>query len=550
MPTTKATNHYPYTRESLRALDQDTVIDLLLSLDAKYQQLGDYVRDLVNSKYGHKNERFESSDQLFLFPNQAGPSPDPTSEGEPGSEKKRPPRREKPGHTRNAIPPDLPRIPVPAPPPEGSLLPCLCCGSIRVPVRQILQNSRYEFIPASFYVEDLYSVVYGCPNCENSEELIATVPEAVENGRAGPGVLAQVAVARDFDHLPFNRQSAIYKRSGVPLWRSTLSDFYAQLATILTPLYLCMQAILLQSKVISTDDTPVKVLDRSKPKKIKTGRKWAFLGDDEHPVNLFHYTVGRGRDGPLEFLKGWKGLLQGDCFSGNIAVCAAVGTILVACLAHARRYFVKALLNDRHGCNQALLMFQSLYEIERTARDLELPSDELKLMRDQEAVPLLETFHKWLQEKYTFAQPKSSFGKALFYCLNNWTALTQYVNDGDLKIDNNHTEREMKYIAMGRRAWLFFGSDKGARDHAIVLSVLSTCRRHGVEPWAYLTDLIQTLTNDPGTNLEELLPYNWKPKHPAKKGPEITVAKDAPKVPPAGCNFEKPHGMGVLRNAS
>lgn len=530
MAKSKPTNHYPYTKESLRALDQETVIDMLLSLDAKYQQLGDYVRDLVNNKYGQKNERFENPGQLLLFPSGEEVNSHPESESELASEKKKPSGGNKAGHTRNAPPPDAPRVPVVAPPPEDSVLPCLCCGSIRVPVKHILQNSRWEFIPASFYVEDLYSVVYGCPNCQQSEDLIASVPEAVQNGFAGPGLLAQVAVARDFDHLPFNRQSAIYKRSGVPLCRSTLSDFYAQLATMLTPLYLFMQLILLQSKVISTDDTPVKVLDRSKPKKIKTGRKWAFLGDEEHPVNLFHYTVGRGRDGPLEFLKGWKGLLQGDCFSGNIAICATAGSILVACLAHARRYFVKAMLNDKQGCNQALAMFQSLYEIERTARELELPSDQLGLMREQDAVPLLEAFYKWLQEQYTFAQPKSSFGKALFYCLNNWTALTQYVKDGDLKIDNNHTEREMKYIAMGRRAWLFFGSDKGARDHAIVLSVLSTCRRHGVEPWAYLNDVIQRLTEDPGTNLEELLPYNWKPKYPLKQPPEIAVVKDAPKV--------------------
>ena len=523
-------NQYPYTKESLLALEPETVVDLLLSLDAKYQQLGDYVRDLVNNKYGQKNERFESPGQLLLFPNHEENSADSKTKNQSENAENQPNKKRTPGHTRNPFPPDLQRVPVLAPPPDESQLSCSCCGSLRVPSRQILQNSRYEFIPASFYVEDLYSVVYECPNCVQENELIATVPEAVENGFAGPGLLAQVAVSRDFDHTPFNRQSTIFNRNGVPLSRSTLSDFYAQVALILTPLYNLMHLILLQSKIISTDDTPVKVLDRSKDKNIKIGRKWAFLGDAEHPVNLLHYTTGRGRDGPLEFLRGWKGLLQGDCFSGNIAICAAAGTILVACLAHARRYFIKALLNDKHGCNQALLMFQSLYEIERSAKELELPCDELKLMRQQESIPILEMFHKWLQEQYTFAQPKSSFGKALFYCLNNWTALTQYTTDGDLKIDNNHTEREMKYIAMGKHAWLFFGSDKGARDHAIVLSVLSTCRRHGVEPWAYLKDVIQRLTENPAANLEELLPYNWKPAPSQRKLAEITVVKDAPKV--------------------
>jgi hypothetical protein len=403
-------------------------------------------------------------------------------------------------------------------------------------------------VPASFHVEELYAVVYECPRGHKGQ-LIAEVPEAVKNGIAGPGLMAQAAIARNFDHLPFNRQSGIYARSGVSLSRSTLSDTHAQLARILTPLCEFMYRILLRSRIVSTDDTPVKVLDRSKEKNIKLGRKWAYLGDKNHPVNLFDYTHSRGRDGPLTFLKDSQAILQGDCFSGNLAVCAAMGTVLVACLAHARRYFIKAMLNDNEGCNHALAMFQSLYEIERTAKELGLSTDEIKMMREEEAVPLLDTFHTWLQKQYMIAQPKSSFGKALYYCLNNWNELVQYVNDGELKIDNNHTEREMKYVAMGKRAWLFLGSDQGGKNDAIVSSVLSTCRRHGVEPWSYLTDIIQRLTEDPTCNLEELLPYNWKPKYPNKQFAEITVAKDTPKVAPTSSKREELQYTALQRKA-
>lgn len=534
MSRVKPASLYPYSRESLQELGQDTLIDLLLSLDAKYQQLADYVRDLVNSKYASRNERFENPDQLILFP--VSNSEEATenlqeTELEQNEEPTLSSKKKKSGHTRKPPAPELPRVPVIAGPPDAEAIACARCGTARIPARRILQNTRLQFVPACFYYEDLYSVIYACPNqCPSSENIVTTVPEPVKNGLAAASLLAQVAVARDFDHSPFNRQSTIYKRHGAPLERSTICDFYAHVARILTPLYAFMHLLLLQSRIISTDDTPVKVLDRSKKKNIKTGRKWAFLGDEEHPVNLFHYTEGRGREGPLEFLSGWKGLLQGDCFSGNIAICAAADTILVACMAHARRYFIKAMLNDRQGCNHALTMFQSLYEIERTARELNIKSDDLKLMREQEAVPLLDNFHAWLQAQYALAQPKSSFGKALYYCLNNWTFLTQYVTDGDLRIDNNHTEREMKYIAMGKKAWLFFGSDKGAKDHAIVLSVLSTCRRHGVEPWAYLTDIIQRLTENPACDLEELLPYNWKQKYPTPAPAEITRITGAPKL--------------------
>jgi transposase len=550
MEKTKPTNHYPYTKENLRELDQETLIDMFLNLDSRYQQLGDYVRELVKDKYGRKDERFVGEGQLLIFPELTNAAENKQSEASGNnSDDAKPTNKKKPGHSRKPQPPDLPRVPVTPPPPDDADLCCASCGAIRVAVRQIFQNSRYQFIPAQFYIEDLYSVIYECQECTSSKSVTATVPEAVRNGLAAESLLAQVCVSRDFDHVPFNRQSEIYKRSGVQLSRSTLCDFYAHVATVLKPLYDLMYSILLQSRIISTDDCPVKVLDRSKTKKIKTGRKWAFLGDEEHPVNLFHYTEGRGRDGPLDFLKQWKGLLQGDCFSGNIAICAAAGTLLVACMAHARRYFIKAQLNNKSGCNQALLMFQALYEIERTAKELDLSYHNIKVMREEESVPILDKFHTWLQEQYAFAQPKSSFGKALFYCLNNWTHLKQYVTDGELKIDNNHTEREMKYIAMGKHAWLFFGSDKGAKDHAIVLSVLSTCRRHGVEPWAYLTDVLRRLTENPSGDLEELLPYNWKPKYPPKTLAEIAVVKDAPILRLTESAFGNPHKMGISRSA-
>ena len=175
-------------------------------------------------------------------------------------------------------------------------------------------------------------------------------------------------------------------------------------------------------------------------------------------------------------------------------------------------------------------MFQSLYEIERTAKELELSTGELKLMRQEEAVPVLDNFYTWLQKQYACAPPKSSFAKALFYCLHNCQELTQYVTDGDLAIDNNVSEREMKYVAMGKKAWLFYGSDKGGKDHAIVLSLLSTCRRHGVEPWAYLTDVIQRLTENPRENLEDLLPHMWKAKHSPKTVAEIVAFVGTPKA--------------------
>lgn len=517
-------------RERLMALEREQLVDIILSLDAKVDHLAASFREMVMQKYGRKTERFTPG-QMLLFPGGATRSDQSDSDREPAAKEDLPEKQQpkRAGHSRNPVPEHLLRVSVEPKPPSEHDLACPECSVIRVAVRRILRNSRYGYVPQTFHVEDLYAVIYECPN-GHGEPLVSEVDEPVKNGIAAPSLMAQVAVARHVDHMPFNRQTAMYARSGVSLRRSTLSDIHSHSARILKPLYGLLHEILIQSRIISTDDTPVKVLDRSKDKNIKTGRKWAYVGDEEHAVIVFDYTNSRGRDGPLEFLQGFKGLLQGDCFSGNLAIAAACGTILVACLAHARRYFIKALLNEKEGCNAALAMFQSLYEIERTAKELELSFDEIRLMREQEALPLLGKFHDWLQQQYAITQPKSSYGRALFYCLNNWTELTQYVKDGELKIDNNHTEREMKYVSMGKKAWLFFGSDEGGKNDAIVASLIATCRRHGVEPWVYLTDAIQKLTENPQRDLEELLPFKWKGKTEALPEGEITVSKDAPKV--------------------
>lgn len=522
----QSTKHQELSKEFLVTLDQEALINLVIQLDSKYQQLAESARIALAEKYGRKTEHFNHPGQLLLFPSQ-----DASSESaEPQkSVQQQDAKTQKPGHTRNQKP-DLPHIPILPPAPDPTLLPCPCCGVERVPTRRILQASRYQYVPAKFYFEDLYSQVYSCKNCQCTDTLVIKAPEIVENGTAAAGLLAQIAVSRDCDHIPFHRQSAIYKRSGVKLSRSTLSDFYAQTARILQPLFDLSRQVLLKSHVISTDDTPVKVIDRSKTRNMKLGRVWVYFGDETHPVTLFDYTHSRGRDGPMTFLSGFKGRLQGDCFSGNLAICAAIDTILVACNAHARRYFIKSLPNNKQGAGDALSVFQQLYEIERTAKDLGLTQEKTQTMREQEAMPILKQFHDWLQLEQLSAQPKSAYGKAIFYCLNNWTSLTEYVKDGRLSIDNNHCEREMKYIAMGRKAWLFFGSDEGGKNHAIILSMVATCRRHGIEPWAYLTDVIQRLTESPNENLEDLLPYNWKPKYLTGSPAEITQFQPTPKA--------------------
>jgi transposase len=210
-------------------------------------------------------------------------------------------------------------------------------------------------------------------------------------------------------------------------------------------------------------------------------------------------------------------IFQGDCFSGNLAICAENGATFVACNAHARRYFKKALLNYKSKSEEALHLFGQMFEIERTAKELQLKRDDVKLMREQESKPVLDDLKVWLDKEQLLALPKSTFGKAVNYCLNNWDGLTAYVQDGDLTIDNNSAEREMKRVATGRKAWLFFGSDNGGENAEVLLSIISTCKRHGVEPFAYLRDVIDRLVQNPDTDLETLLPHTWNQEQSAPK---------------------------------
>jgi transposase len=292
----------------------------------------------------------------------------------------------------------------------------------------------------------------------------------------------------------------------------------------LRPLYDLMKELLLQSKVICTDDTPVKVQDRKKKKNIKTGRIWIYIGDKSYPFNLFDYTEGRGRAGPMQFLAGFKGYLQGDCFSGNEALCTASGALHCACNAHARRYFVKSLPNNKSASECALTFFQKLYKIESDARDFDLNTVDLQRMRQEESVPVLNEFKQWLDKESLSMLPQSSFGKAIFYCLNNWEALIRYTEDGDIAIDNNCSEREMKTVAVGRKNWYFLGSDAGGETAEVLMSLISTCKRHGVEPYAYLKDVITRLTNEPGYKRTDLLPNNWQPQQSISVNPEMAIA--------------------------
>jgi transposase len=367
-------------------------------------------------------------------------------------------------------------------------------------------------------------------------EVVIAAPrpaQPIAKGLPGPGLLAHLIVSKYTDHMPLHRLERAYERQGLFLHRSTLCDWLGACADLLRPLYDLMVRVVLQSHALHTDDTTVK-LQELVTHRLSTARLWVYLGDAGHPYNVFDFTVTRKRDGPEQFLANYRGYLHADAFSGYDHLylpdphTAAARILEVACNAHARRKFYEARTSDALRSHQALAYYRQLYELERQAKEFS-EAQRLEMRRDL-AVPILGRFHQWLEAQRPDVLPKSPMGEALGYALNNWAALVRYTEAGFLAIDNNAAEREMKRVAIGRKNWLTVGSPRGGRTAAVLFSLTSTCRRLGVEPWAYLQDVLLRLPATPVGQLGHLLPDLWQAACRAKTAtqPALMTATSTP----------------------
>jgi transposase len=375
-----------------------------------------------------------------------------------------------------------------------------------------------------------------CPPLDPGKVVIAAPkpPMSIAKGLPGSGLLAHLIVSKYTDHMPLHRLQRAYERQGYFLHRSTLCDWVGACADLLRPLYDLMVCVVLQSRVIHTDDTPVK-LQELVTHLLSTARLWVYLGDAAHPYNVFDFTVNRKRDGPQEFLANYQGYLQADAFSGYDGLylpdprTAAARIIEAACNAHARRKFYEARGSDALRSHQALAYYRQLYELERAAKHF---TDAQRLqMRQDLAVPILEQFHQWLEAQRQEVLPKSPIAEAVGYALNNWAALSRYTEADFLAIDNNAAEREMKRIAIGRKNWLTVGSPRGGQTAAVLFSFTSTCQRLGVEPWAYLQHVLARLPTTPAGRLGDLLPDHWQAACRPKTASQAALVTDTTTAP-------------------
>jgi transposase len=458
--------------------------------------------------YGPRRERLmEDPDQQHLgFDTEAStslPVPEPASEDAPHSPKHRK------GHGRRPIPDHVPRRDVLHDVPEEELT---CgCGREKTKIGEdIAEQLDYE--PGKLLVLRHIYPKFACSCCKDGVTAAPRVASPIAGGLAGPGLLSYVLVSKFAVHIPLYRQQDELARAGVFLARSTLCDWIRQCALQFRPLVDLMRKRVLLSHVINADETPVPVLDPTRDSTRKS-YLWTYLGDCDHPFTVFDYRDSRNRDGPTEILKNYRGYLQTDAYTCyDSVILRSNGRIVpVGCWAHARRGFFDARASQPREAHYALSLIGQLYDVEDEFR--KSTADERLAARKERSVPLLDRLKQFLDEQTPGALPKSQYGQAIGYVRNQWESLRRYVEDGRLGIDNNISERTLRVAAIGRKNWLFFGSDRGGETAATCLSILASAKRHMIEPFAYVRALLVALAADE-VDLESLLPDTWIKAHP------------------------------------
>jgi transposase len=478
-------------------------------LKRAYDCLKEQYMALKRLYFGPRRERLkEAPGQQHLFdldgtalimPEPAGALP---AEGPAEPKRKR-------GHGRRQIPEHLPRTEVRHDVPEDAKV---CdCGREKVRIGEDV-TEQVDYVPGKLAVYRHVYPKYACPCCKDGVTSAPPVPSPIERGLAGPGLLAYVFVNKFSDHLPTYRQQDILARHGFFVARSTLCDWLAQCAQGLEPLVELMLERALMSQVMNADETPVSVLDPTRDS-TRTGYFWVYVGSSSFPYTIYDYRDSRSRGGPAEILKNFQGYLQTDAYASYESVVLESGgrIIPVGCWAHARREFFDARLNQPREAHYVLSLVGQLYDIEDEIR---LHDAEARLAaRQQRSVPILDRLEKFLREQKVLALPKSQFGVAIGYALNHWAELRRFTENGGLEIDNNIAERTMRLCAIGRKNWLFVGSDRGGKTAATCFSILAGAKRHRIEPFAYVRDLLVALsTGDP--DWSSLLPDVWATTHP------------------------------------
>jgi transposase len=386
---------------------------------------------------------------------------------------------------------------------------CPCCGIERKEIGAD-DSWQVEYLPGHFIRIHHVRKKYACRDCESSGnnpriETAAKPDTAIDKGMAGPGLLAYIVTSKFSDYLPLYRLEDIFQRQGFEISRATQSVWCGDSGDLAEPLYELMADRVRCSHVVATDDTIMPMLSKGKTTK---ARMWVYVGDDDHPYNVFDFTLNRGRDGPKYFLKDYRQVLLADAYGGYDGVVAGNEITRAGCWAHLRRKIIEAEKTAPEIAREAIEMVRVLYAVEKQAKNLSVMA-RLDLRQEESApvlAPLREKLLAWKEQLL----PKHPMAEAINYALSQWTELNVFCSDGAVPIDNNVSEREMKRVVLNRKNSLFVGNPRGGRTAAILASLTSTCRRHDVDPQIYLTQLLTNLSQARTSELPNWLPDQWK----------------------------------------
>ena len=521
--TNDATTKFPSIPEATRVSElptdvtvlQHMVLQLLGQVNDKTRKVFDLQCQLDWLKrqlFGRKSEKMNPNQRLLFedmfeqlekqLEQQSQKEQDSQKESSssrtPKSQSSEPSQR----NGRIPLPAALPRVPEYKDPDAWLIEGMHCIGE---DITEIL-----EYIPASFYVRQIIRRKYAKPDGTGSVVMAPLPPLPIEKGRPGPGILAYLITSKYCDHLPLYRLEQIFERHDLHIARSTQCDWIRDSAALLEPIVLEAKRHILASDKIHTDDTYIPVQDKTRTH-VRKGYLWPYI-DMANNV-YFDYTTVRNREGPENILNGYAGHIQADAFFGYDNLYGDDKATETGCWAHARRKFDEALETDPVRAHEMIALIAELYVIERKAKDDGLDADEIKTLRQQFSQPIIDGQIKILLDRWALDStilPKSPLRKAITYALNQWDALKEYLSGGMLNIDNGLAERVIKLVALGRKNWLFAGSDAGAKRAAILYSLVASCKLCEVDPLIYLRDVLDRINTHPATRIAELLPHRWK----------------------------------------
>jgi transposase len=367
-----------------------------------------------------------------------------------------------------------------------------------------------EIRPMKIFVRRIIRPKYSLPNDQGI--VIADLPSVpIPKGKVSASLLAFILISKFVDHLPLYRLLQIFKRQELVISKSTIGGWVSKTSELLQPLYDSFKEKFLEdADYIQADESPIKVQDKEKRKTTHRGFMWVYRNPVENLI-LFDYHKGRGKNVPEIFFQNYTGTLQSDGYKVYKNLKTKGDNTLLGCMAHARRYFEKALDNDPKRADHVLLLIQKLYAIERKLKEDKKSTAEIKDYRIQYALPILNEIEDYLKTEKENTLPKSSISVAINYTLNIFDHLKEYINDGKFEIDNNNIENAIRPLAIGRKNYLFAGSHESAQNIAMFYSFFASCKTHNINPHTWLCDVLDRIPEHKANKIQELLPHNWKP---------------------------------------